>query len=336
MSFSGMSGRKFAAKIRSSPLKDILKAAFSLSLLCFLFTQIPMRAVAYEISRCNPILLLAAFAAAIVSIMFDVWRWAILLNCLGYRYRFALLFRLRIISFFFNVFVPGGVGGDIARIALLPTPPTPEEGRRYRSRVTAAVVMDRVVGMAGLMLLALVGLLFAPRLLASANILPVFILLSAGIALAIIALFNSRVHDVIRGLLAVPLKLLESFHAVLGEVKAAICIYRSDHRVFKQALPICVAGHFFVVCIFAAVARSLEIDIDFLKLLMIIPLVEFVSTIPISLGGIGIRELSMIVLLTPEGVPKVAAMSISLLFLAVLITLGILGGVLFLFRGTQE
>jgi len=318
-------------RIKSSPLRHVLNIVISIVILLLLFSQVPIRQVSSILSKYHPLPLMVALGAVFFSIAFDTWRWQILLRGLGYHYRFLLLYRLKIMTFFFNVYVPGGVGGDLVRIALVPGEDTSAVGSS-RSGIAASVVTDRIVGLIGLMLLALIGFFCSFRLLVSANILPVFLLLAAGIVAAVFVLFSNRTHNILRVLFAVPLKWVKPVRNVLGGVRESLSIYRANYGIFGRALPICILGHFLVVCVFAAIALALEVEVSFFKLLMIVPLIEFVSALPISLGGAGVREFATITLLAPEGVGSAEAMSISLTFFAVIMVVGAIGGILFIFR----
>jgi uncharacterized membrane protein YbhN (UPF0104 family) len=60
------------------------------------------------------------------------------------------------------------------------------------------------------------------------------------------------------------------------------------------------------------------------------PLAKIASLMPISLGGLAVREASLAALLLPFGVPVATSVVCSLLWQTVLITGGLAGGVIWL------
>jgi uncharacterized membrane protein YbhN (UPF0104 family) len=55
------------------------------------------------------------------------------------------------------------------------------------------------------------------------------------------------------------------------------------------------------------------------------PLSKLVAVLPISLGGIGVREAALVALLAPYGAPRDAVLASGLLWQAVLIVTGVVG-----------
>jgi hypothetical protein len=67
---------------------------------------------------------------------------------------------------------------------------------------------------------------------------------------------------------------------------------------------------------------------------VVVPLVTLVTLLPVSVNGVGLRELSLTVLLGPVGVGSAEAVTLGLLTFAVY-TASALGGVFFLFGGPR-
>jgi hypothetical protein len=63
-----------------------------------------------------------------------------------------------------------------------------------------------------------------------------------------------------------------------------------------------------------------------------IPLIEFLVTMPISIGGIGVRDSAFVFLLVPLGLTTADALSYSLLSFVVSTVVSILSGITFLFE----
>lgn len=76
-------------------------------------------------------------------------------------------------------------------------------------------------------------------------------------------------------------------------------------------------------------AKSLAVNVDFLYLLVVVPVALFVQMLPVSIYGIGVRESAMVALLAVVGVSTETAISLSILMLAIQIAGSFPGGILF-------
>jgi uncharacterized membrane protein YbhN (UPF0104 family) len=82
--------------------------------------------------------------------------------------------------------------------------------------------------------------------------------------------------------------------------------------------------------------RALGIDVTLRDLAIVMPVVTLATTLPISLGGWGVREGAMVLLLGPLGVPAAAALSLSLLFGAFGMVSGLPGLIVLVFGGSKN
>ena len=69
-----------------------------------------------------------------------------------------------------------------------------------------------------------------------------------------------------------------------------------------KALGWAAVGHSNIALGVWVLALSLDIDVTWIDCLVLIPLVLLITTVPISLGGIGVREGTFVVLLAPLGI----------------------------------
>lgn len=320
----------------TSYLRYALNLGISVCILVFIFTRVPFEQIVSIVRQSRPDLFFFAFLAGILSLVAGAWRWQILLRYLNYRHDLVMLSKLSFMAFFYNNFLPGGVAGEVARVAMLPEDESAKLNRQaHLTRVTASVVTDRVAGMIGIMMLAFAGFIFSRRLLADPKILALFGLLTLGILVVFAVLFSRRTQMWVKTVFAGPLKILSPVRAVVGEVTESLLVYRDNLNVFVKVIPLSMLANFWVVVYFFLLARSIEIPIGFLRLLLFVPFIEFISTIPISLSGVGIREAMTILLFSAEGFTAAQAIAVSLLTFVILLLLGAVGGLLFLFRKTN-
>jgi uncharacterized membrane protein YbhN (UPF0104 family) len=87
----------------------------------------------------------------LVSELLGIWRWHLLLRAQLVPCNFGTTVRLGFIGLFFNMFLPGAVGGDVLRAVYLGNAPG------CRARVIVSVILDRLLGLCSLGLLACLG-----------------------------------------------------------------------------------------------------------------------------------------------------------------------------------
>lgn len=314
-------------------LKFGLTIVISLSVLLFLFTKVPFEQIIAIVKRSQiQFFVLSVFVAAL-SVVVNAIRWQVLLKYLGYKYGLNLLSRLSFITFFLNIYVPVAIAGDVMRVAILPADEkgSKEDKNFHLTRVTASVVTDRLVGMAGIMILAFIGLFFCYKLLLNSKILPIFGLTAFGIVTGFLVLFSRRIQNIIKRVFNLPVRILSPIKNALKEVSESLFVYRDNYSVFKKVIPISILSQLCVVLYFYLLAISIDVEINFAILLLFVSIIEFVSTIPISFGGIGIREAATIIMFSSAGIKAPEAMTVSLLSFVVIMIVGAAGGFIYLY-----
>jgi len=246
------------------------------------------------------------------------------------RIRFKLSASAVWLGFFMNNFMPTNVGGDAYKIVYL---------RRLDGgipAVTGAVLLDRVSGLTVLVFLASLVLVWEPSVglplidvLAETN--------SAGrkgyFWLAIVVVFA------VTGMVVWCVAKQE----VTRFAKRASGFIREVTERLRTMRPGVVA-RFYILSITYHVCRAITISVflhAFLvkigpsTVLICLAVTAIVSMLPISLGGLGVREGVLIVMLTAYGVPVEAATAVALFLLSVLMLKSV-GGGLILIRGKSE
>ena len=139
-------------------------------------------------------LLFMSGAAFIVAQMLAAFRLVFLLRMIDLRLSFPHVFKLTMIGSFFNIVIPGMVGGDIVKGAYLFKI---ENDRRGRS--SGIVLMDRVMGFVALLFIGTVSIIYLyfwkrETLLPYINELKVVILTSVGMLMlfALFVLFGKK------------------------------------------------------------------------------------------------------------------------------------------------
>ena len=256
-------------------------------------------------------------------------RWQMLLRVQGITLSWLRAFAIVMIALFFNMFLPGLVGGDAVRLYFVF-----KCAPRQKTRATLSVAMDRVLGMLSILFLAalIVTVRFRWLSRSSATLHIVYLvvaLLGAG-CVCVLLLFGA-VHF---GLLH-RLPTRTPFRSVIAESGKALQIYGAHLGIMSIAFAITVVAHITYYLSFYCAAKSLHgahtAALSLTDILSIMPLVNTVTALPISFGGVGVRETLFQELLgNLAHVPAaIAAISASLGFV-IQASWGLLGGALFL------
>jgi uncharacterized membrane protein YbhN (UPF0104 family) len=304
----------------SSSLKVILRLVFGIAVLAFVLSRIDFSTVNLTfgprlfggVALATVLLLLGQVVAAL--------RWKVVWGAgsPGWLY----LSRLYLIGGFFSLFLPTSVGGDAVRAAAA----TQASGRP--GAVVASVLLDRFLGTIALFVYGIVGLLLAPafaaRLLASAQVQlsPRTLILAAvagGVLVGGIVLLARRSLRV---------------RAMVSDGVASIVQLARTPKALITALALAFLVQAIYLVLWLVLALSVSLPIPAGTLLVTVPIVTAAAMLPITLSGIGVREAAWVLLLSGTGVPEGLIVSFSLLYLVANLVLGVIGGILFMARGT--
>jgi glycosyltransferase 2 family protein len=265
--------------------------------------------------------LVAAVLLVLVDRALMAYRWIVLLYTLDPADRppLAGIVRIFFVSTFLGTFLPS-VGGDAVRaygIAKL---------NMRGGDAVASVFMDRMLGIASLLLMAVAGLTLA-RDLASNRVIIASLGLAAGVCLVTLLLVFSQRADALTSMILVRLpgavqqrgqRLLESIqryaahHAQLAKV--LVC------SVAVQALRILQAYY---------LGRSLGIEASLSTYFAFLPLILLVMLLPVTISGLGTGQAAFLWFFARAGVPAAAAVALSVLFIGLGIVGNLPGGILY-------
>ena len=282
-----------------------LAARIVLTLVAFaaVLWNVDLSAMFAQAAATSPTALLLAAALTAVNLGVGALRWRALLRATGAHSvpPMATLTRLYVVAFFYNTWLPGGLGGDAVRGVAA----REAFGERGTSQSLAVVLVERVLGLVGLLLLLAAAAPFAPSGLAS----PQTLVLCAVMGLA--------------GALGTLVALSAGSRLLPGRIPAIVA-----RAPFAEAVALsvvsqvvgAVAGH----AILSAVAPSVTLATS----LVAIPLALTSSYLPFLVGGTGVRELAFIALLGRVGVNEVQAVTGSLLIYASQLAVALAGAFL--------
>jgi uncharacterized membrane protein YbhN (UPF0104 family) len=295
----------------------IARLFISLGLLTFVLLTIGLERVGKSLFQAKTDLLLVAFGLFVLGIVVRAVRWRTLLVALDLDVPLRRLIYLYFVGTFFSTFLPTGFGGDIVRVLELS-----QEART--PVVLGTVVVDRLTGLLVLFAMALLALPF------SLDLLPLEIWLTVG-GLAVTGLIAGGL--ILQGCwlrrwghwLPGPLSLTGAGPLARAYDAVTACGWRAVGR----ALFISLIFNTLLVLMNFLVARAVGMHLAPTYFLVFVPLLSLTLMVPISFGGLGLREGVAVLLFTRVGVDEVSAVAFSLAVYAVSRVTGLFGGLLY-------
>lgn len=139
--------------------KFLLKVAVTVLLVYLISKKIDFAQVKKTFLKSDPVFLILGLAAFSVSQVFGSWRLLSFLKGIGMPVQFGYNFRLYMLGLFYNVFLPGGIGGDGFKIYILR-----KKFQLPTKRIVLAVLLDRVSGVWAIGLLCVVLIILIPKI----------------------------------------------------------------------------------------------------------------------------------------------------------------------------
>lgn len=298
----------------------IAKISVSILLLIFLFSRIDLRKTFFYIRTVEPLsFTYAAFLFLVVTFL-GIIRWNIFLKILKKDLSFKRIFVSHCGGLFFNNFLPSSIGGDIARTLDLSI------HTKDSSSILATVLLDRLSGFLGLVLVGLFGFFYgySAGLLTDLRLLLFMVILGLILIFCFLILFSKRIFNFFQKIL-----IFKFLKEKSKEFHHSCYIFRFQEKAMIKTLLLSVIlqAIFSVVSYFIGMSLGIKIDITYY--LIFIPIVSTISILPISIGGLGLRDNAAVVLFSALGVAadKIAAMT--LIIFAFLFFVGVIGGVIY-------
>ncbi|MGD9972860.1 MAG: YbhN family protein [Desulfatirhabdiaceae bacterium] len=301
----------------------MFRVCFGLGTFVLLILLFDPKQIAETLAGANPLYTTLAFLMCMVVMLVRACRWQLILRDMNILTRFWRIAEIYLISNWFSTFLPGSVGGDIYKVYGLT-----RDGKQTLHSL-ATVFIERFTGLLALISVALVTVIFFSHMMPA----PLWMMLALVSIIAgalFLLLFSTRFIQ--------PVGLFLRNHAPLfrkwvSEEKIALTVtifqdMLHQPRLFVRAYVLGIFMQFLVLASYYFVARALNQHIPFLFFLIFFPLIEIISLIPVSINGMGIRELLLVFFLRYAAVEPSFAISFSILLRLILVVYALFGGYL--------
>ena len=291
---------------REGPWKRILRFAVTGASLAILASLAELDTVARTVASTSPAMLLGAAVVAFGDRALMVGKWLALLGIQSTGIPRTAAIRAYLASGLALYLLPVSVGADVLRALAL------GRHRNAVAEVGASIAAERILGLLSSALMSAVALAVALRYSVDLTFLLPWSLLAilAGTVVLVLPLSRRVAQLVSSGLQIVGLARSTSFLQRLGSAYRA---YRGYPRLLFGVGALSVVEQLFPVATNWILARALGIPVDFTVFLVVMPLTLFLARLPISLGGVGVAEGSIVYLLGLFGFPAEQALAIAVL-----------------------
>ncbi|WP_455220056.1 lysylphosphatidylglycerol synthase transmembrane domain-containing protein [Kaarinaea lacus] len=304
------------------PVVIALKVLVTVILISWVLSQVDLDSLTSSISNTNLFYYSLAIAShAIAFIIFSI-RWWYLYKTGDSSSKYRDTFKSYYLGLFFNNFLPTGIGGDVVRILRL-------RKLGYNTHIlVSSSLMDRMLGLTSILMMGLVALSITPTFAISTNT-KLFISAIAIMApFGLLFLFSDYMPRLTN-------YLSQKFHKgkftdFILTVVSTLHEYRHSRPRILIALIFSIVAQYFIIISYILVGMSLDIDLSIAIYFIIIPTVFLATSLPISVGGLGVREGVIVSLFTLFNVDTQAAIALSFLYFFIILLISLPGGLVLL------
>lgn len=289
-------------KISKKHLKLLLKILVSAGFIVWIIFKVNWEEVfafLVEIKLWQIALFVCAY---LLGILISVHKWSLLAKHKGFDFELKEYFKYYLTGTFINNFMPSFIGGDTFRSWQI------GKDKQNYPEAASTVMMDRVTGFVGATVLVIIFALLNWKVVLENNILLIanfLVALSFAFDIAVAKLkkiksLKNKVKDML------PEKVIHFFRELWG--------YNNSSNVITKAI---LWGAIFnlvgVALANYVLFASLGIKISLINYLTVIFLISIVSSIPVSLNNIGIKEWAYMTFFGIFGVSLSAAISVAII-----------------------
>ncbi len=313
------SSTKSAAKSRAT---GFLRIGVSALILIVILRFVPVGELFARMSAISPMLWLGVFGAFLAghALAAAKWRWMI-----GGAVSYPRALKAHFAGIAANLALPGVAGGDLVRAGLV------MKGSERKTALAIGSLADRLIDTAALLVIAAIGAIWVG---VSAGVDPV------GLGLVAASVIAAGVVGVVylSPLAGLMRKTAPSgkIGALLGNVADAL-EGMAERRGMLLACALLSIGIQFVFALMnGVIAHNLGAGTSLASWVFAWPLAKIIATLPISFGGIGVREASLAGLMTPMGYEVAGVVAASLVWQTILIAGGGVGAFAQLFGRRRD
>lgn len=281
----------------------VMKAVVSLALLFVVVRRVDLALVTEALARITPSTLLVAVVLYMLAHGLNGFKLQLVMSGRPLHD----LVRYTFVALFYGTVLPGQLLGDAVKAYRLVRPG--DDG----AAVVAAVVVDKITGLAALLFITGLALLIDPRGFPAAFPALSFALLAGLILALVLPVIVPKFPSALDNALG---RFLRAWHASVGEWWPLVASFVTG-----------VAFQVLAVIVVAYVGAGMGISLSFAAWVAVVGLVSLVLLLPITVAGVGLREGGLVILLGFVGVSSADAVALSFALLGFTLFGAVIGAV---------
>lgn len=304
----------------------LVKVAVTATLVAWLLHGVQLSGIVEAWREVGLLALLGALALQLLAYALALWRWWLLLRYADVHVPYLSMKPAYYLGLFFNQVLPTGVGGDAVRTYHLY-----RKGLALRPLVGSAL-MDRLIGLFSITYLGLGGLLSSHLFILTARDRLALGAVAVLVAVVFLLLFLPSVHDILQKPFA-RWRHLRSV-SIASDILELCHSYGRAPGLLAVTVVLSLVMQATEITIFVVLGHALGLQVPIPVYYAAVPLAFVAASVPISLGGLGVREGVLAALMMGAGADKHGAVALAVLFLVVLWA-SVLPGLLLFLRGRR-
>ncbi len=312
--------------------KKIIKLIFSALILAFIYYKFQIdSSVFFEIYNYS-YFLLAILTSTLLIPLLSVNRWSVFLEIQGITIKAVELLKINFQSIFLGLVLPSSIGYDILRIIEVEKMYPSQKGKG-----TSSVLIDRFLGF---LMLSFIGLIFSVYSLVNNTIDVRIVVFIASVFLMLIliaiVLKTPKTYHLIQGFL----KNFEYFSKIsdfLSKLFSTLESFPLNTKVLFKSIPYILLIQFSSIVCCYLVFLSFNLNSNFFLLLSIIPIIQILTILPVSISGIGVREGLFVFFFQKYGYEPDILFAVSIVyFIIMMIVPALIGAVIYVFNSLNR
>lgn len=298
-------------KLLNSKAWTVIKICFSAFILFFFYKTIDIEKLNLILKNVRLQFLLLVILLIVVRNMISSWRFKVL--CEHYKpVSFIEINKHYFIASLFNLFMPTSIGGDALRAVLL------EREGINKSTALLFITVERFIGLFSFVLIALAGLIFIP---ATKEI--IFLVMAINLIFILLCFL----------IYFIKIPQFESIN-ILKKLRETFMLLKKQKATLMKVSLISLFFQLFSIYLRYLLAVAFNLFIGFGYFLVFIPLINLVTLLPISIGGLGLREYAFVYFFTDASsiLDKEASIILSLGTYIMLLATGVIGLIIYLYE----
>lgn len=307
----------------------LLKVTLLLVIFVWIFCSVNIKEAIKVLLKANIYLVIIAFLLNNLSNLFLTAKWYRLATPLKIKSSFFDLLALNYISMFYSIFVPGQSSGELIKGLKLAS----KEGAVQK--VWVPIFIDKITNLLIIFVIGFIAILYDNVLRKNTLIFFTIASLTLLLGLITIILFSEKTGNIAKILKDIFVKLLKKLKFDPNIVKDFSISYFEDYKNHKLLMIETILWSFLIklphILVYYYLANSLNINLSLIQSAWLFAIVSVATLIPISFSGLGVREGTVVVLLSQIGIQSYTALSLSMLIFIIGLVSGLIGGVFEMF-----